>query len=125
MIKRFRSTRNAAVVGGLVLLTSLAAGTGSASAQPDLSPLIDTTCSYDQIVSALGAEAPDLAQALSDHPQAQAKLKQFLSLPTDQRQQQVQQALTAHPQWQGMIDQKAGSAQAQQIMQVANTCHNY
>jgi len=118
------STKRAAAVGSLVLMMSTA-GIGLASAQPDLSPLINTTCSYPQIAAALNAQAPDLAQQLNDHPQAQAKLKQFLAMPIDQRQQMVQQVLAAHPQWQGTIDQQAGTSEGQQIMQVANTCHNY
>ena len=100
-------------------------GMGVASAQPDLSPLIDTTCSYSQIEAALNAQAPDLAQELSSHPQAQTKLKQFLALPIDQRRQAVQQVLASHPQWLGMIDDKAGGAEGQEIMQVASTCHGY
>ena len=118
------STKRAAAVGSLVLMMSTA-GIGLASAQPDLSPLINTTCSYPQIAAALNAQAPDLAQQLNDHPQAQAKLKQFLAMPIDQRQQMVQQVLAAHPQWQGTIDQQAGTSEGQQIMQVANTGHNY
>lgn len=114
-----------AAVGALVLTMSSVAGMGIASAVPDLGPLINTTCSYPQIVAALNAQAPELAQQLSDHPQAQARLKQFLALPIDQRQQTVQQLLAAHPQWQSTIDEKAGSSEGQQILQVADTCHNY
>lgn len=124
-MRKLWSTKRAAAVGGLALTMSLAAGIGLASAQPDLTPLINTTCSYPQIVAALNAQAPDLAQQLNDHPQAQAKLKQFLAMPIDQRQQMVQQVLAAHPQWQSTIDQKAGTSEGQQIMQVASTCHNY
>jgi len=111
-------------LGGLALAVSLTPW-AVASAQPDLNPLIDTTCSYSQIVAALNAQAPDLAQGLSSHPQAQARLQWFLGLPVDQRHQVVQQALAARPQWQGVLGQKAGTSQGQEIMQVVNTCHNY
>lgn len=113
-----------AAVGGLVLTMSVA-GMAIASALPDLDPLINTTCSYPQIVAALNAQAPELAQQLSDHPQAQSRLKQFLALPIDRRQQMVQQLLAAHPQWQSMIGEKAGTSEGQEILQAANTCHNY
>lgn len=124
-MRNIYSMTRAVMAGGPILMTAMFAGSGMASAQTDLSPLISTTCNYDQIVAALNVEAPDLAHELADHPQAQVRLKQFLALPIDERQQQVQQALAKHPQWQGMIDEKAGSPQAQQITQVANTCHNY
>jgi hemophore-related protein len=124
-MRKWRSTKSAATVGGLALMMSLVPGVGAASAQPDLRPLIQTTCSYDQIVAALNAQAPDLAQELSSRPQAQTRLKQFLALPIDQRQQTVQRILAAHPQLQSMIDEKAGTSVGQQITQVANTCHNY
>lgn len=124
-MSRFWSVKEAATVGGLALIVWFGPAVGAASAQPDLGPLINTTCSYEQIVAALNVQAPDLAQQLSSHPQAQSKLKQFLALPTDQRQQQVQQILAAHPQWQNRIDENAGTPRGQQIMQVANTCHNY
>lgn len=124
-MRAFWSTKKAAAVGGLTVVVSWLAGPGVAGAAPDLSPLVDTTCSFSQVVAALNAQAPDLAQELADRPQAQAKLRQFLALPIDQRQQMVQQVLAAHPQWQNMIDDKAGSTEGQQIMQVANACHRY
>jgi hemophore-related protein len=105
------------------------AGAGVASAQPDLSPLINTTCSYQQVTAALGAQAPDLAAELSKYPPAQAKLQRFLAAPVDARQTMVQQALAAHPQWQNTIDGKAGTSQGRQVqselLAVAGTCNNY
>ena len=50
-------TRLAVAVGGLAL--SLTAGTRVASADPDLGPAINTTCSYQQVVSALNAHLTD------------------------------------------------------------------
>ncbi|NTY59401.1 hemophore-related protein [Mycolicibacterium sphagni] len=105
------------------------AATGLASAQPDLSPLVNTTCSYQQVTAALTAQAPDLAAELSKYPPAQAKLQKFLAAPVDTRQKMVQQAFAAHPQWQDTIDQKAGTSQGQQaqsvLLAVAGTCNNY
>ena len=71
--------------GGLAL--SLTAGVGVASAGPDIGPLINTTCNYSQVVAALQAKAPGMANALSADPQAQAGLRQFLALAPDQRRQ--------------------------------------
>lgn len=120
---KFCSMNSGVVFGAVAVAVSLSGGV--ASAQPDLGPLINTTCSYSQVVAALNAQAPDLAQQLSARPQVQAGLQQFLGLPVDQRQQRVQQALGAHPQWQGLIDQNAGTPQGREVAQVASTCQNY
>ena len=116
-----------AAIGIAVL--SQTAGAGIASAQPDLSPLLNTPCTYTQVNAALAAEAPDLANELADYPMAQARLQKFLAAPVDQRQQMIAQALSAHPQWQTTIDQKVGTPQGQQdaalLRQLASTCNNY
>lgn len=101
----------------------------SASAQPDLSPLIQTTCDYQQVEAALNTQAPDLARELAQYPAAQAKLQRFLTAPPSARQQMVDQAFAAHPQWQNTINEKAGTPQGQQtqsaLLAVANTCNSY
>ncbi len=97
---------------GLVL--SLTAGVGVASAEPDVSPIINTTCSYSQVVAALNAQAPDLANQLSASPMAQSTLSRFLASPPDQRQQTVQQ----------MQSTRWGQRYTGALMQVANTCNN-
>jgi hypothetical protein len=49
-------TRLVIAVGGIAL--SLTTGAGVASADPDLGPLINTTCTYPQAVAALNAQSP-------------------------------------------------------------------
>jgi hemophore-related protein len=70
---------------------SITTGFGVASADPDLSPIINTTCSYPQVEAALRIQAPDLANQLSASPMAQSELQSFLNSPVAQRQQMVQQ----------------------------------
>jgi hemophore-related protein len=113
--------------GGLITAASLSLGVGTAAADPNsvLAPLVNTTCSYAQITAALNVEAPDLSSLLNGRPQAQSRLKQFLALPVDQRQQRIDQQLAANPQAQAMINAKLGSSEAQEVMQVVNTCSNY
>ena len=53
-------SRLAVAVGGLAL--SLTAGAGVASADPDLDPIVNTTCSYTQVMSALSAQDPAAAR---------------------------------------------------------------
>ncbi|WP_234817710.1 hemophore-related protein [Mycolicibacterium sphagni] len=118
-----------AVVCASVVGMALAAVSAPAYAAPDLSPLVNTTCNYSQVVAALNAQAPDLAKELSQFPQAESRLQSFLAAPVNQRQQILQQASAAHPQWEAQLNQRVGTAQGQQyentVIQVANTCNQY
>lgn len=51
--------RPAVAVAGLAL--SVTFGAGVASADPDLGPIINTTCSYPQVIAALNAQNPAAA----------------------------------------------------------------
>jgi hemophore-related protein len=86
-------TKLAVAVGGLAL--SLTAGAGVASADPDLGPIVNTTCSYDQFVAALNAQNPGAAAAFNSSPRMQSGLRQFLAAPPDQRQTMAQQMANA------------------------------
>jgi hemophore-related protein len=106
-------TKVAAAVGGLVL--SLTAGTGIASADPDLGPIVNTTCNYEQVMGALNAESPEAAAQFNGSPVAQGWLRRFLASPPPKRQQMAEQlqAVPALQPYMGVIQQ------------VAATCHNY
>jgi hemophore-related protein len=112
MIKLF-STRVAVAVAGLAL--SLAIGAGTASADPDLGPIVNTTCSYPQVMAALNAQDPAAAAQLNASPFAQSALRQFLAAPPSQRMTMAQQA--------------ESSPRAQQyfglVQSVAATCNNF
>jgi hemophore-related protein len=99
--------------GGLAL--SLTAGVGVASADPDASSIINTTCSYSQIVAALNAQSPDLANQLNASPMAQSSLQRFLASPPDVRQQTVQQ----------LQNTRWGRQYAGALLQVAGSCNNF
>jgi hemophore-related protein len=106
-------TSLAAAVGGLAL--SLVAGAGIASADPDLGPAINTTCSYPQVVAALNAQSPAAAAKFNNSPAAQGWLQNFLASPPPQRAQMAQQA-------QGM----PGAAKYIGLIgQIATTCNNF
>lgn len=107
------SLRLAAAVGGLAL--SLTAGSGIACADPDLDPFINTTCSYQQAVSALNAENPEVAAAFNGSLVAQTLLRQFLAAPRDQRVQMTQQ----------MESSPAGQQSVGVIRQITAVCNNY
>jgi hemophore-related protein len=106
-------TRLAAAIGGLAL--SLAGAAGVAYADPDLSPFINTTCSYSQVVSALNAQSPSAAAQFNSSPMAQNWLRSFLASPPAQRQamaEQVEAMPSARPYFSVAV-------------QAANTCNNY
>lgn len=107
------SAKIALAVGGLAL--SLTAGTGVASADPDLGPIVNTTCSYPQVMAALNAQDPAAAGQFNSSPMAQAALRRFLAASPSDRM--------------AMAEQMQGSPRAQQyfglIQGIAATCNNY
>jgi hemophore-related protein len=106
-------TRLAVAVGGLAL--SLTVGAGIASADPDLGSIVNTTCSYPQVMAALNAQDPAAAAQFNSSSLAQSALQNFLAAPPSQRLQ--------------MAQRMQSSPRAQQyfglIQQVAATCNNY
>jgi hemophore-related protein len=110
---KLRLTGLVTVVGGLAL--SLTAGAVTACADPDLGPVINTTCNYSQVVAALNAQNPAAAAELSASPTARASLRSFLASPPDERLQIVQE-LQSYPGAQQYIGP---------VLQVANTCNNF
>ena len=106
-------TRAGVAVGSLAL--SLTAGVGVASADPDMSSAVNSTCTYPQFAAALNAEDPQYGSAFNSSPQLQAQLKLFLAAPRDQRQQMAQQVMS-NPANQQLIP----------ILQTAfDTCNNF
>ncbi len=107
------TTKLVAAFGGLAL--ALVAGVGTASAQPDTSVIVNSTCTYPQVMAALNDQSPDLANQLSETPAATAWLKGLIAAGPEQRRVMVAQA-QAMP----------GVGQyTPVIMQVAGTCNNY
>jgi hemophore-related protein len=107
------STNVAVVFGGMAL--SLTVGVGVASAAPDLGPLVNTTCSYPQVVAALSAQSSQAADEFNGQPMAQSMLSSFIASPVEQRQQIAQQVLAT----------PVGQQYALDVQQVASTCSNY
>ncbi|MGB7869218.1 MAG: hemophore-related protein [Mycobacterium sp.] len=106
-------TRLAVAVAGLAL--SLSVGAGVAAADPDLGPIVNTTCNYAQVMAALNAQDPAAAAQINSSPVAQSYLHQFLLSPPSRRM--------------AMAQQIASSPGAQQqfglVQQVAATCNNF
>lgn len=107
------SRKNLAIVlGGLALSVPLSVGVASAG---PFDTAVNTTCSYEQVVAAINAEQPALAQEFNASPFAQGALRSFLASGPAQRQQTV--------------NQLQGSPAAQQyfgpINSIAGSCNNY
>ena len=107
------STKVAVAVAGAAL--SLGLGSGIASAQPDSSAVINTTCTYDQVIAALNSSSPEKAAEFTSSPIAVGWLHSFLGSPRDQRQQMIQQVqrIPEAAPYTGLV------------LQAANTCNNY
>ena len=103
----------AAAVAGLAV--SLTASLGVASADPDLGPIVNTTCNYSQVMAALSAQNPAAAGKFNSSPIAQSYLRQFLAAPPSQRQAMAQQAMST----------PGAAQQFGLVQQVAATCNNF
>jgi hemophore-related protein len=97
------------------LTLSLIAGAGIASAQPDMSVIVNSTCTYPQVMAALNDQNPGVAGELNANPVATGWLQGLVAAPPDQRAQMVQQ-VQGIPALQPYIPV---------IFQVANTCNSY
>lgn len=106
-------TRIAVTVGAAAL--ALGVGSGVAAAQPDMDRLLNTTCSYPQVVAALNAHSPALSAEFNESRIAQTMVRQFIASPPDRRQQIADQAMAT-----SVGQQYFGS-----MVQVADTCHNF
>jgi hemophore-related protein len=112
MVKLSRTNLAIAVCG---VALSVPLSVGVASAVPDFGPVINTTCTYEQVIAALNAQQPALAQEFNTSPFAQGALRSFLASPPVERQQTVAQL-------------KGSPAAAQYfgpITSIAGSCNNY
>ena len=94
---------------------SLSAAAGIASAQPDTSVIVNSTCTYPQVMAALNDQNPGVAAELNAQPAAVGWLQSLVAAPPAKRARMVQQ-VQALPALQPYMPV---------IYQVANTCNNY
>ena len=106
-------SRTKLVVAFAGLALSLSAGAGIASATPDASAIVNSTCTYPQ--AALNDQSPETANELNTNPLAVGWLQGLVAAPPDQRAQMVQE----------MQGSPALQPYMPVIFQVANTCNNY
>jgi hemophore-related protein len=123
---RSRLAATVASVGGLAAAAALLIP-GVAAADPTdlVAPLLNSTCSFDQVDRALHAKDPQLAGMLDANPDQKAQLKQKFDEPIAQRQAEVQQYLAQHPEANQAQNDPRASGLQQTIQSVADSCHNY
>ena len=101
-MKRLSLTKLVAGFGGIAF--ALTAGTGIASADP-MDAVINTTCTYPQVMAALNATDPASAAKFNNSTLAQNFLNNFLSAAPPQRAQMANQI---PPKYMGVIQRVAG-----------------
>lgn len=108
-------SRTKLVVCSAGLALSLSAAAGIASAQPDVSTIVNSTCAYPQVMAALSDLNPGAASELNANPMTAAWLQGLVAAPPNQRAQMVQQ-VQGIPRLQPYIPV---------IFQVAGSCKRY
>ena len=111
--------RMSAVLGGsaaaLIAATALIGGAASASAAPGDEAIVNSTCTYPQVIAALNDEDPAAANELATSPLANGFVRDLVNAPPAERQQKLDQ-FRGYPQ----VAQYSGL-----ISQVASTCNRY
>jgi hemophore-related protein len=108
-------SRTKLIVTAAGVALTLSTGAGIASAQPGPSAIINSTCTYPQVMAALNDQSPATANDLNANPLAVAWLQGLVAAPPAQRAQMVQQ-VQGTPALQPYMPV---------IFQVAGTCNKY
>ncbi|WP_067673333.1 hemophore-related protein [Nocardia miyunensis] len=126
-LRNRRRTGTVLAIGGLATAAALLSPGIAAAAPMDMvGPLLNTTCSFDQVDRALHAKNPQLASILDSNPSQKAQLKAKFDEPVQQRRAEAQQYLAQHPETQQQIQNDPRSSSLQRTIQaVADSCHNY
>ncbi|MGB3481038.1 MAG: hemophore-related protein [Mycobacterium sp.] len=96
-------------------MVALAASSGIAAAQPDVEAIVNSSCSYPQVMAALNAQSPTASGQLTSSPVAVSWLQQLVASPPDGRRAMIAQ-IQAYP---------ALASYTPLINQVAASCSNY
>ncbi|MBJ8344188.1 hemophore-related protein [Antrihabitans sp. YC2-6] len=111
--------------------TALVVTPATAAADPasPAGPLLETTCSFEQIDAAMHVTTPQLAQRLDENPERKAQVEAFFELPVAERQGALEQFLAAHQRLQERREELRNSPRADEFQakaqEIADTCHNY
>lgn len=107
------TTKLAVTCGGLLIAAG--AGSGIASAEPNIDALVNSTCTYPQVIAALQAEDPVVAREITSDGVKAGFLQSLISQSPEGRRASIQQ-FQGNP----YLAQYTGTINA-----VAATCNNY
>ncbi len=99
------------MIGSTGVLMSLIAGGGIASAAPATDAIVNSNCTYPQIIGALQDQDPVVAGQITGNPVAVGYLQRFVGSPPQERRNMIAQAqsVPAIVQYTGLINSVAGS----------------
>lgn len=99
------------MIGSSGVLMSLIASGGIASAAPDNEAIVNSNCTYPQIIGALQDQDPAVAKQITGNPMAVGYLQQFVASAPQERRNLIAQAQTvpAIVQYTGLINTVASS----------------
>ena len=83
---------NRLIVGCSGLMLALIASSGIASAQPDVTAIANSTCTYPQVMAAINAQNAAAANQLSTSPFVTSWLQRLIASPPDGRRAMIAQA---------------------------------
>ena len=111
-------------IAGATLVPAVVAAAPLSAA---VAPLIESTCSFDQLDAAAHVVAPSWAERLDADPARKAQARALFDQPVEERRATVQRFVDANPQAQqrwNTDDPRLDDARLRAIA-IANTCHNY
>jgi hemophore-related protein len=103
------------LVASALAAVPLTVGIGVASAQPGVEAIVNSTCTYPQVIAALRAQDPQMAKQVEANPAMVGGLKQLVASGPDGRRQMVAQ-------W---ADVPVVQPYIGLINSVATTCNNF
>lgn len=123
-------TVRGAIILGIAAVATMAGSVTAGASELD-GPLINSTCSYEQIDRALHAERPDLAAKMDADPLRKAAMQFYFGQTVSQRRSLTQQYMDANPAGMARLKEWA-AAHPQEIQrgraaaaQIAKSCHKY
>ncbi|BBY28053.1 hemophore-related protein [Mycolicibacterium sediminis] len=71
---------------------ALLGSAGMAAAAPNTDAIVNTTCTYPQLIAAVNAQDPGVAQQIESNPMAVGYLQNFVASGPEQRRTYIRQA---------------------------------
>jgi hemophore-related protein len=103
------------IIGSGAAAIAVLAGSGAASAAPNIEAIVYSTCTYPQVMAALNATSPEMAANFQASPVADQWLQGLIAAGPEQRRQMIAQVQTI----------PGIQTYTNLINQVATSCQNF